>query len=203
MGWCDEWKVDVPEGAHGAARIERFTVSTAEADFTGLRALVSGGRDGYVPPGTYTSLRVNGHLWMSDTPQEVREHSGFIRRASGRALVTGLGLGMVAAAVLRKPQVEHVTVVEIDPDVVALVGPHLVARYGDRVRVVEADAYTWRPPKGERFTCAWHDVWANKCADNLPEMARMVRHFAPYVEAGGQSCWGRNELRAHVRRCGW
>jgi len=199
----DEFKVDVPEGKSGEVEIKRFVVDAAGSAFTKMRAAMKG--RGYVPEGTYTEIRRAGVLWMSDTPDEIRDHLGFIGRASGRVLVTGLGLGMVAAACLRKPEVEKVVVVEIDPDVVALVAPHLVEQFGDRVDVVLADAYKWKPAEGSRvFDCAWHDVWPDICGSNARKMRAIVKHYAPFMTAPGffarQACWCERETARENRR---
>jgi hypothetical protein len=115
----------LPEGARGRWKIERFTVSEDESFVASLRAVFSysaGGR-GALPPGTYTKLTRGGVIVMSDTPDEIADHQPAIRAARGHVLINGLGLGYVLGAVLGKPDVERVTVVEIDEDVIALVGP--------------------------------------------------------------------------------
>ncbi len=208
--------VDVPEGASGAWRIERFTVSAASAGIEMLRASTHGGRG--VPEGAYTRLVCRGHTVMSDTPDERRDHAMFVRRAHGDILITGLGLGMVLQACLERrtalggdpdaPFVEcgpsgyavaHATVVERSEDVLALAGPHYQARYGDRLTLVCADALTWQPPRGAAWDVAWHDIWPDLSTDNLAEMARIRRHYARRMR-GWQGCWGEVLLRSHKRR---
>lgn len=75
---------------------------------------------------------------MSDTPSEIREHKMAIEDATGDVVITGLGLGCIVSALLAKPDVNTITVVEIDRDVIALTGPY----YADepRVTIVNADA---------------------------------------------------------------
>ncbi|MBN8955005.1 MAG: hypothetical protein J0H17_00095, partial [Rhizobiales bacterium] len=111
-------------------------------------------------------------------------------RAKGHVLINGLGIGMVLAAVLRRPEVQRVTVVEIDPDVVALVSPH----YPDaRVTVIQSDAFDYAPPKGERYGAVWHDIWDTICANNLPSMTRLKRKYGRRTD--WQGCWGEHEIR--------
>ena len=135
---------------------------------------------------------------MSDTPDEIRDHLGAIYMAKGRCLVVGLGIGMVAQAMLRKPEVEHVTIVEKSSDVIQLVGPWLTAKFPGRVTIVEADIFEWKPPKGERWTVAWFDIWDEICADNLPEMTTLHRRFARRVDWKGS--WGRVQALRQERR---
>lgn len=123
--------VTVPEGQKGAWSVERFEITSIYQDFRAL----SIGRG--IPRGTYTRLRRNGKVIMSDTPSERRDHVGFVFKARDHCLINGLGLGMCLAAILKKPEVSAVTVVEIDKDVIDLVGPH----YDEpRVEIVHAIA---------------------------------------------------------------
>lgn len=184
-------KVTVPEGTSGPWAVQRFTVSAEDAKFGYLRAALKG--RGAVPPGTYTRLTFRGGVVMSDTPDEMLDHLQPVRRAYGRCLITGLGLGMVLGAMLKRASVEHVTVVEIDRDVISLVAPHYSA--DPRVEIVHADAFSWRPPRGTRFNVAWHDIWPDICADNLPQMTRLKRRFGSKCD--WQGCWSERQCRRH------
>ena len=141
-----------------------------------------------VAPGTYTRLvHERRGVVMSDTPAERRDHVEFVVRAKGHVLINGLGLGMCLAAVLARPEVVRATVVEADPDVVALVGPHYA---GDpRVEIVRADAYEYRPPKGVRYGAVWHDIWDTITSENLPGMTRLHRKYGRRAE--WQGSWAR------------
>lgn len=175
--------VTVPEGVSGKWSIRKFTVSEVDAKATLLRAMMKG--RGYVPPGTYTELRCDGRgIVMTDTPDERRDHWEPVHMATGHVLINGLGIGMVLSAVLKKPEVTAVTVVEIDPDVVALVGPHYAS---ERMQIVTASAFDYRPTKGLRYGMVWHDIWDGICSDNLPEMTRLKRKYGRRTD--WQGCW--------------
>jgi spermidine synthase len=88
---------------------------------------------------------------MSDTNMERRSNWQVKDNAHGRVLIAGLGIGMILHPILDPTRaiisrragealqpVEHVTVVELNQDVIDLVAPSL-ARYGDRVTIVKAD----------------------------------------------------------------
>ena len=83
-------KVSVPEGESGDCKVERFTISKEAASMSLFRY----GGERAPRPGTYTRLIVNGHLMMSDTDAEMRDHWEPIRRANGHILINGLGIGM-------------------------------------------------------------------------------------------------------------
>ena len=75
------------------------------------------------PVGTYTRLRHSERgIVMSDIPHEMLDHREPVSHARGHCLINGLGLGMVLAAVLKQPDVTDVTVIEVDRDVIDLVG---------------------------------------------------------------------------------
>ena len=177
--------VTVPEGQSGIWRVERFTITLDQAKFESMRmSFRPGGR--HCRAGTYTRLMRDSTVVMSDTPDEKRDHYWFVRIAKGRVLVNGLGIGMVLNALLLKPEVEHVTVVEKSEDVIKLVAPHYA---GPRVEIVHADALEYRPAPGVRFDSVWHDIWDYICADNLPEMHKLHRRYGRRCE--WQGSWAR------------
>lgn len=180
--------VAVPDGVRGDWRVESFTVSDEEARRTLLRAAVKGCGE-YVPPGNYKRLMRGGIVVMSNTPMEARTHRAFFRRAKGSVLINGLGLGMVLTAILRKPEVDSVTVIEASAEVIDLVAPTF--RGDPRVRIVHASAFDYQPAKGERFDAVWHDIWDYICADNLPEMHRLHRRYARHTD--WQASWCRDQ----------
>ena len=206
-------RVDVPEGESGDWKIKRFTVSEEDEKFGRLQAIMGSSSMGrFTPAGTYTGLYRRGGIdgWsviMSDTPDEIRDHLGFIYQVKGRVLIHGLGLGMCARAALIDDEVTHLTVVENSPDVIKLVGPwltELAKKHGKEVVIIEADCFTWKPVKGAWWDVVWHDVWDNLCIDNLQEMAKLHRRFGR--RCGWQGSWGKENLqdrRRQERAQGW
>ena len=182
----NHWKCTLPEGQRGQVAIVRFAVSVADSQLTALR------RE-YVPSGEYTRLEVDGQLVMSDTPKERTDHLDLFWRAKGHVLLNGLGLGCCLNVVLHNPEVERVTVIEKDADVVELVGQHF-----PQVEIICADALEWKPPRDIRYGAVWHDIWANVCLDNLPEMHHLHRKYGRKTD--WQGSWSRNELNSIARK---
>lgn len=183
--------VNVPDGKSGDWEVSTIDISENEARFHNLRCAIKRESVSMIEPGTYKRLTNGGEVVMTNTPMEVRTHRAFIRAAHGRVLLNGLGLGMVLSAILAKPEVESVTVIEISPDVIRLTGPTFAS--DPRVRIIEADAFEWKPEPGEKFDCVWHDVWNDICRGNLPGMKKLVRKYAK--RAKFQGCWSRELLR--------
>lgn len=192
-------RVTVPEGELDGVRVTRFAV--AKDDLSNMLEAIRTGRS--TRPGEYTALHVDGRLWMSDTDAEYRDHLDMIWRMRRphvrRVLINGLGLGMVVQAAIDQPHIEHIDVVEIEPRVVALVGPHYTR--DPRVTIHTADAYTIQWPPGTRWDLAWHDIWPDMMADNLPEMTKLHRKYGRRVS--WQGSWGREQIKRHVRKYGW
>ena len=229
--YTERWKVDLPEGTSGKWSIEHFEVGKQDAAFEALRSVVTGSGRG-VREGKYTALKYNERVIMSDTPDEMRDHSTAIseaERRGGHVLINGLGLGMVAAAMLdaevRCPKcqqyphhgdcncvhvagepnfqfsVDKVTVIENSPDVIALVGPTLMKRYSSllpRLEIIEADAFTYKPPKGIRYSVVWHDIWPDLCTDNLKTIGTLHRRYGRRCD--WQGSWGKELLHHHRRQ---
>lgn len=182
-----------PDGDKGEWRIESFRVSQEESDFTRIRAIQH--PEEYVPAGSYKKLTRKGAIVMSNTPMELKEHRRFIYKAEGVVLINGLGLGVCLAAILGKPEVTSVTVIEISPDVIGLVGPSFAS--DKRVAIIEANAFTWKPPYGQHYDVVWHDIWQDMCADNLPEMTRLKRKYGRRCD--WQGCWAEAIIRYRSR----
>lgn len=176
-------RVDLPEGKIGRWAVEKFTVD--RVDFHSLFR----GRE--VPLGeTFTRLTRGNTVVMSDTPAEMRDHYAPVVKATGSCLLNGLGIGMVLKAILKKPDVTDVIVVELSQEVIDLVAPH----YTDpRVRIVHDSAFNYQPPKGKRFQMVWHDIWDYICGDNLPEMHRLHRKYGRRADWQGSWCRERCE----------
>lgn len=189
----EDYRVNVPCGESGDWKVSQFTVGDHD-----MKAVSYALHGRPVPPGTYTRLLRKGAYEpvMSDTPAEVSDHLGFIYRATGRCLVNGLGLGVVLKAILKKPDVTHVDVVELEQDVINLVWP--TYKDHDRVTLHHADAYTIQWPKGTQWDYAWHDIWPDISTDNLPGIAKLKHKYAHAVK--WQGAWVEGLIRDYRRR---
>jgi len=178
-------KTQAPEGMSGDWRIEHFSISKDEASFNNMRMSLKPGQGSrWVKPGNYTRLMCGRSVVMSDTRAELADHSEAADKFFGDVLINGLGLGIITEAALRKDSVSHVTVVEKSMDVISLVEPYLIEKWGEeRLVIIRADAMTYKPPVGSRFDAVWHDIWTHICADNLTSMKTLHRRY------GNRACW--------------
>src|SRR5678815_2245408 len=120
----DEWhqnpypegfaKSTVPEGVSGEWKVKKYKYSNDNLfhSLYNLQLIRDGRPERVIPNGEYTGLYHNRDVVMSDTPAEAHENNRFYEMATGKVLINGLGLGFVLQAILNKPDVTHVTVIE-------------------------------------------------------------------------------------------
>ena len=150
-----------------------------------------------------TNTGASGRTWMSMTPLEIESSEAGVRAAKGHSVIMGFGMGWTAAAMAMRPEVETVTVVEIDPDIPALFDLAVPAEARpaewEKVEVVIADARTWRPAGGVDFLFA--DIWPRMgLAENLAD----VREMQSNIWAEELYYWGQElDLSNLAVELGW
>jgi len=187
--------VAVPDGRSGAWSVQTMVLSDADVALENMRSMMRGRSYARCEAGVYKKLCHDRRgVVMSNTPMEVRTNMAFIREARGNVHINGLGLGMVLTAILAKPEVESITVVEIEQDVISLVLPTFSDQIdAGRLKIIHDDCYSYTPPKAERFDSVWHDVWDEICEDNKPKMTALKRKFGRRTK--WQGCWSEDVLR--------
>ncbi len=155
-------KSDCPEGVSGNWRIQRFEIPDT---------------------GTYTRLVRGSHVdrttVMSDTPAECRHllplFSAIGRLKAQSVLLNGLGLGLALRGVLQFKHVQHVDVVEIDGDLIALVWDHV---RDARCELTHRNALACRWLPGTRWDVVWHDIRDhNPASDTKADIIRLHRKY--------------------------
>ena len=97
-----------------------------------------------------------GEIVMDDSRLELARHMPLWLAARGRVILTGLGMGCCLRGLLANPAVDHVTVIEIDRQIMKWIGPEFEGNL--RCDLILADALTWPIPAGARWSIAWHDI---------------------------------------------
>lgn len=122
--------------------------------------------------------------WMSLTPMEVFSQRPGIRKAKGRVLVGGLGMGWLAQQACHKKGVKSVTVVEKDPDVAKFFGD-MLREHSPKVtlEIIVADVYEYIQNRENQFDSILMDIWLDH-AD-----ARFDKRFTE-LKARHQRVWG-------------
>lgn len=197
--------VPITKGKMGRWTIDTFKLTAMQVRAENLANYFNGEQIMMVKPGTYTRLirtgpKGTGTIVMSNTPMEVRTNAPFIKAAKGRVLISGLGLGMALKAVLAKPDVTSVKVIEIDGDLIHLITSGAFTRelLTGRLVIEQADALAYKPAKDERYDVAWHDIWDEIDDDNLAQMAQLTRKWQHRIPL--QLCWAKEQCQKMKRQ---
>jgi hypothetical protein len=198
LGYYDKYMVpDVPEGTSGDWVIKKFTVSETDSKLD----MIMSHSQRYVPAGTYTGLYRGRTIIMSDTPDEICDHSAIILESRGKVLIVGLGLGVVLNSIAQKPETTSVTVIEKSEDVLNLVKSHYENKYPGKIEFIHADIFDYKPKPTDKWDFVWFDIWDNLCVDNLKEMATLHRKYGK--KATWKASWGKEILQYEKRRMGY
>ena len=193
-------------------KVEHYEMTPAGAIGLAARAFQRENVRDYTPPGIYTRMLVKldesdpdyneetggWTCMMSDTLTERVETRQLLNAAQGHVLVAGLGLGMLVHALLERPDIHSVTVLELNPFVIQAVAPTL-AKYGKAVRVIQADARTWEPPAGDNpfsweFDTVLLDIWPVIGDTMHAELRTMRAHYEDLFPDAQVEGWLEREL---------
>lgn len=137
-------------------------------------------------------------LWMSMSPLEIESAEIGIRLAHGHVAICGLGMGWAAAATAMQDAVTRVTVVERDPEVLALhraldIFAQIPAGARDKIAIEQGDALDWRP--GAPVDLLMPDIWLPLVSDGRVDE---VRRMQANVRAAAVYFWGQElEIARH------
>lgn len=114
-----------------------------------------------------TSLEIMEHkdkykiwgTWMVDDPPHWWSMQDYARdmKSAGRVLVAGLGLGLVVHELLGNIDVDHITVIEKNKDVIDLISPSLPKA---EFRIINTDFYDFIHEHEQEFDRIIVDIWS-------------------------------------------
>jgi hypothetical protein len=143
-------------------------------------------------------LHRNGTTWMSICPLEIESQEIGVRLAHGHVVVCGMGLGWAALALAARDAVKSVTVIERDPDILALhaeldLSAQLSTPQQNKLRIVEADALEWQAE--DKVDCLLADIWQPLIDDvRLDHTRKMHRN----IGADAVHMWGQELVLARM-----
>lgn len=161
----------------GNWRIEEFEVSQDEAELFNLRQLIIGKMEQCIEVGKYLKLEQisTGYVVMSNTPMERKTNRIAYEKAQGSVLIAGLGMGMILEAILSKPEVTSIRIIEIDKDIIDYVGSFF--RDDPRVEIVQGDILKYKPTKDEFYNYIWLDIWDDINENNESDFQLLNNRF--------------------------
>ncbi|MBO5287062.1 MAG: hypothetical protein J6B34_02950 [Clostridia bacterium] len=130
---------------------------------------------------SYPTVFENGVEWMAIKPNEIETMKETIKKARGRVLVYGLGIGYFTYMASMKDEVECVTVVERDENAIKLFNEYILPQFPrkDKITIVKSDAFEYAQREMKKgnfdycFTDLWHDV-----SDGVELYAKMKKYEA-------------------------
>lgn len=145
-----------------------------------------------IPCGTYIKLTHSEECVMSNTPMEKNTNRDFVCNAHGNVLIGGLGIGLILLAIQDKEEVERITVVEKNKEVIELVGSQLPLN--SKVHIVHDDVFEYKPK--EKYNTIYMDIWNYINSDIYnqqmkPIISRYRRYLVPKSEDENRyiDCW--------------
>lgn len=190
----------IPEGVSGEYAVEHYSIPEDEARLAVTVATYNRdylGREIFA--GDFCKLTHKDEILMSDSGGERYSNTEIVHNAYGNVLIAGLGLGMVLCAILPKPAVRSVTVVEISPDVCRLVLPHLAKYLGKhfaKLSVVQDDIYNYVPNR--KFNIIYFDIWGNYSGDDYEKTKILHRRYSKYLDRTNGH-WMDSWMRWHMK----
>lgn len=179
---------------NGDFKLEHFEIRNGN-----LRAILDG-----INPGNYVRLMHRGEVVMSDTYMEKRTNSGFCANAYGDVLIGGLGIGMIIMAIQDDERVKSITVLEKYQEVIDMITAQLP--FNDKVKIIYADVFKWKPEKGQKFDCIYMDIWNYVNSDVYQdEMKPLKRKYSRYLKSKDESpnrfneCWAEWQAKNNRR----
>ena len=131
-------------------------------------------------------------VWMSVEPCEIESFKEFIEEAKGNVLLCGCGLGYVAYMLSLKSDVNHITILELNPDIIQMFQKHILPQFEnkDKISIVETDAITYLKNQDlKKYQYVNVDIWKDTL-DMLPiyleclgiEFKNPSTHFSYWLE---------------------
>lgn len=148
-----------------------------------------------------TVLKHKGQTVMSNTDMEKRTNSDFVRKAYGDILVGGLGIGMIILEVQDKEDVDTITIVEKNAEVIELLAD---VPFNEKVKIIQDDIFTWKP-RERRFDVIYLDIWSYIDSDVYQEMKRLKNKYQRYLKPKSThpkrwlACWAEYHAKNKVR----
>lgn len=150
----------------------------------------------------FLTISKDNVIWMSITPNETWTILPAISRSFGKVITFGLGLGYYPFMCSLKEDVESVTIVEFDENIINLFKKHLLPLfpYKDKIKIVHADAFKYCEENNinELFDFAYMDIW-HGAEDGLPfyfKFKKYEEHSHCIIEY-----WLEESIVALCRRC--
>lgn len=139
--------------------------------------------------------------WMSACPSEISSMKHQMEEAFGRVLVLGLGIGYYPFIVSQKSNVSEITVVEIQPEVIALFEQNILPFFPrrDKIKIIKADAFSYlKTVKDGQFDYCFADIWEGQ--EDGAECYKRIKPVDDSLPRTKFSYWIEEEILWYLRQ---
>jgi len=142
----------------------------------------------------FPSVLQGSREWMSIKPSEITTSQAAVDAAHGNVVTFGLGMGYFVYMALLKPDVSHVTVVELDKNVIDLFNQYILPQFPRRndVTIINSDAFEYLD-KGMNADFVFMDIW-HDIADGTSLYIKAKQYEARYPDTRF-TYWAERSLR--------
>jgi hypothetical protein len=192
----DNQKLGRFELSHSSfAKYELMMYSTPKSKYNGVMIPRIGTFDHKFK---YPNIKEDGNAWMSITPNEIFTMEDSIKKATGNVLTLGCGMGYWAYMVSEKDDVDHVTIVEKEPDVIELFTTFILPQFAhkDKITIVQADAFKYMESLEDgSFDYCFADIWRGN-TDTVPYIK--LKQICKKFRKTKMSYWIEDSLMATI-----
>ena len=121
--------------------------------------------------------------WMVDDPPHFWSMQDYARNSIGRVLVAGLGLGLVTHELLDNVDIDSITVIEKNKDVIDLISPLLPKPENVKFQILNKDFYDFINESEEDFDRIIVDLWTSGSLEETKKiLEEEVRPLSIYLK---------------------
>ncbi len=148
----------------------------------------------------FLSVSQKGREWMTLMPNEIVTQRLPIKKAKGKVLTYGLGLGYFAFMCAEKDEVASVTVVERDEEVVSLFKKFILPYFNnkEKIKIVLSDAFEYaeKVAPTENFDYIFADIWHD--ASDGVELYKKFKKLESLCPDSTFDYWVENTLKLYM-----
>jgi len=146
----------------------------------------------FIEPRPLYKLFRGKRLLMSDSPQEMFLQYECYKKAHGKVLMGGLGLGMSATLFAEKENVSEVVVIEISKDIIKLCKPK-----NKKIRIINEDIWNFLKTTEEKFDYIYIDIhYSTGCMEYIKTILPMRKILEKRFNGIQADFWGEEEMEA-------
>jgi len=141
----------------------------------------------------FPAVKQNDREWMSIKPNEIETMQPALNEIKGRVITFGLGLGYFTYMASIKENIQQITVVERDSEVIQLFEKYILPQfqYKEKVKIISVDAFEFAEQQMpyRKYDYAFVDLWHDE-SDGLDLYLKMKKmeplnpctHFLYWIE---------------------